>query len=413
MSKRELATVDRTEIDLASVSLDELAKLINLGHKVAYRWYDNGNRMIGDSRRMQPYVGQMLIEAKGRLKHGQWAGWVQENCVFGIREAENYMRVRREAGPLDPLNPQRVADLSLRKMVKALSKPRERPQPSNGEATATEEEVVIDVEATAVSEGTEPAPIVMDSPKSRPTFNQTNEMVSWAKWTWNPVTGCEHTCVYCYARDIANMRFPEKFAPTYHPNRLGAPRNTKVPDVSLIADPIEKVGWKNVFVCSMADLFGRWVPREWIDAVFDSCARNPQWNYLFLTKFPQRYVDLDFPPTSWVGTTVDEQKRVANAEKAFKKIKVPVKWLSVEPMREPLQFTDLSMFDWVVIGGQSRSSGAPEFFPPFDWVNNLIYLAHKSGCKVYCKPNTDPDGHWAGLLQEYPDIFTRQGEAVA
>ena len=180
-----------------------------------------------------------------------------------------------------------------------------------------------------------------------------------------------------------------------------------------VDDPVQRTGWKNVFVCSMADLFGRWVPQEWIDAVFDSCRESPQWNYLFLTKFPQRYSGLRFPETSWVGTTVDEQKRVANAEKAFRKIKVPVKWLSVEPMREPLQFTDLSMFDWVVIGGQSKSSGAPEFFPDFWWVHELIGDAHRAGCKVYCKPNTDPDGHWAELIQEYPDIFTREGESAA
>jgi protein gp37 len=56
----------------------------------------------------------------------------------------------------------------------------------------------------------------------------------------------------------------------------------------------------------MADLFGGWVEPGWIDAVFDSCRQSPQWNYLFLTKFPQRYAGLDFPATSWVGTSVDE-----------------------------------------------------------------------------------------------------------
>ncbi len=243
-------------------------------------------------------------------------------------------------------------------------------------------------------------------PATRSTFNQTNDMVDWARWTWNPVTGCEHNCVYCYARDIANRFYPEKFEPTYRPERLDAPRNTKVPGtVAFATDPVEKTSWRNVFVCSMADLFGRWVPDEWINGVFESCRQSPQWNYLFLTKFPQRYVGLDFPETSWVGTSIDEQKRVANAEKAFRKIKVPVRWLSVEPMREPIKFNDLSMFDWVVIGGQSRSSGAPEMFPDPDWVVDLIHCARQAGCKVYCKPNTDPARHWAGIYKQYPSAF--------
>src|SRR6476469_423150 len=29
-------------------------------------------------------------------------------------------------------------------------------------------------------------------PKSPATFNRTNDQVSWAAWTWNPVTGCLH-----------------------------------------------------------------------------------------------------------------------------------------------------------------------------------------------------------------------------
>lgn len=240
-------------------------------------------------------------------------------------------------------------------------------------------------------------------PTTRSTFNQTNEMVDWAKWTWNPVTGCEHTCFYCYARDIANRFYPEKFTPTNHPERLEAPRNTSIPRIAEMADdPVQRTAWRNVFVCSMADLFGRWVPDEWIEGVFESCRQSPEWNYLFLTKFPQRYMNLDFPETSWVGTSVDEQKRVVNAEKAFRKIEVPVKWLSVEPMLEPLRFSDLRMFDWVVIGGQSRSTGSSETFPDPRWVHDLTDQAIKAGCKVYWKENIAPK---VGMFKEYPDAF--------
>jgi protein gp37 len=241
-------------------------------------------------------------------------------------------------------------------------------------------------------------------------FNGTNEMVDWARWTWNPVTGCEHNCVYCYARDIANRFYPEKFEPTFHENRLEAPRRTPHQDLEATAETlVERTSWRNVFVCSMADLFGRWVPDEWIEKVFDSCRQSPEWNYLFLTKFPQRYVGLDFPETAWVGTSVDEQKRVANAEKAFAQIDVPIKWLSVEPMREPLVFEDLSMFDWVVIGGQSASSGDIERHPDFLWVIDLIHQAMHSRCKVYTKPNLFAKGSPHQIvIKEYPyDVLSR------
>jgi protein gp37 len=247
-----------------------------------------------------------------------------------------------------------------------------------------------------------PAAIVAEvGPKLRATFNQTTDLVDWARWTWNPVTGCKHDCIYCYARDIANRFYAEKFEPTYRPERLEAPRNTRLPGDAQAAETIiERTAWKNVFVCSMADLFGRWVPDEWIDGVFDSCRKSPEWNYLFLTKFPLRYEKLDFPETAWVGTSVDEQKRVANAEKAFSRITAPVKWLSVEPMRERLQFSRLDLFDWVVIGGQSRSSQAPEFHPEPWWVIDLAAEAKAAGCKVYLKPNTFVGAGWQ--IKEYP-----------
>jgi protein gp37 len=245
-----------------------------------------------------------------------------------------------------------------------------------------------------------------DPPVAVPVFNQTNEMVDWARWTWNPVTGCEHNCFYCYARDIANRFYDEKFTPTYRPERLEAPRNTKLPGAALQeADPVQRTAWKNVFVCSMADLFGRWVPDEWINGVFDSCRQSPEWNYLWLTKFPLRYADLDFPPNSWVGTTVDEQKRVINAEKAFRNIISPVKWLSCEPMLEPLRFNDLSVFNWVVIGGCSASTGGPQLFPDRRWVLDLITQSLDAGCKVYCKENISSSKGWAREFKDYPDVF--------
>jgi protein gp37 len=210
-----------------------------------------------------------------------------------------------------------------------------------------------------------------------------SESIGWARWSWNPVTGCEHNCPYCYARDIANRLFKSKFAPSFWPDRLNAPRNTPFPE----AKAAEWMGHKNVFVCSMGDLFGRWVPAEWIEAVLAEVRAVPRWTYLFLTKFPIRMAEFDFPENTWVGTTVDCQARVANAEKAFRKIKAGVKWLSCEPLIEPLRFKSLGAFQWVVLGGASRSTQTPEWFPPLRWVVDLEDQAAKAGVPVYRKDN--------------------------
>jgi protein gp37 len=248
-------------------------------------------------------------------------------------------------------------------------------------------------------------------PKGKSKFNETTDAVSWAYWTWNPVTGCLHGCKYCYARAIAHQRsmkksYPVGFTPLFHSERLDAPHNHKVPDEAR-DDPRKR----RVFVCSMADLYGKWVPDEWIEQVHQACIDNPQWEYLMLTKFPRRYVGLQLPRTAWLGTSVDEQKRVRFAEEAFRQISnVRVKWLSLEPLLAPLKFNDLSMFDWVVIGSQTATiqpdGVEDEYAPPFEWVARLVAQAREAGCKIYLKPNLlgvpDPQNPGMRLIQENP-----------
>ena len=253
-------------------------------------------------------------------------------------------------------------------------------------------------------------PVEYPQPASKPKFNETpGDGISWASWSWNPVTGCLHGCDYCYARDIAtNTRFaaayPAGFTPLFHSERLGAPANTTIP-----AKHRDDPSYRRVFVCSMADLYGRWVPDEWIEQVHASMLDSPQWQYILLTKFPARYVGLDLPAGAWVGTSVDEQKRVRIAENAFRELPSNVtKWLSLEPLREPLQFDDLSMFDWVVIGAQTATHQPgvgflPAFAPDLDWVIDIYQKARAAGCKVHFKPNITNGKPGMRFPNEYPD----------
>lgn len=232
------------------------------------------------------------------------------------------------------------------------------------------------------------------------TFNPTNDNIEWARYSWNPITGCLHNCAYCYARDIANRFYTQKFEPSFLPDRLTAPQNTKQKDLSQFDNPVDKMGYRNVFTCSMADLFGKWVPVDWIQAVLKSIADNPQWTFLLLTKFPIRMAEFEYPDNVWLGTTVDYQWAVERAEKAFIKIKEGsfngICWLSCEPMMERLTFSSLEMFDWVVMGGSSKSTQTPEYYPPFDDIVHLHNQARNSGCKIYQKTNL------IQRMREYP-----------
>ena len=220
------------------------------------------------------------------------------------------------------------------------------------------------------------------------TFNQQHgDGIDWAKWSWNPITGCLHDCPYCYARDIATLgntarAFPHGFAPALKPVHLNTPRNMSVPRGAAKDQRL-----RNVFCGSMSDWWGRWVPREWIEAVLEAIRAAAGWNFLVLTKFPRRAAEFGIPRNTWMGTTVDLQARVRNAEAAFADIDAAVRWLSIEPMLENLRFSRLDLFQWIVVGGASQSSRTPEWKPPFTWIADLMAQAREAGVPVYMKPN--------------------------
>jgi hypothetical protein len=86
--------------------------------------------------------------------------------------------------------------------------------------------------------------------------------------------------------------------------------------------------------------------------------------------------------------------------------------MAARGIREPLKFSDLSMFNWIVIGAQSATEQpdgrVPEFAPPFEWVMRFVAQAREAVCRIYMKPNLlgIPNSQSPGmqLIQEEPII---------
>ena len=45
-------------------------------------------------------IGELLIQEKEKIQFGDWNIWIQMNCNFGLRQAQNYIRVYANRGAL-------------------------------------------------------------------------------------------------------------------------------------------------------------------------------------------------------------------------------------------------------------------------------------------------------------------------
>ena len=113
------------------------------------------------------------------------------------------------------------------------------------------------------------------------------------------------------------------------------------------------------FVCSMADLFHKDVPFEFVDRVMQTIEATPQHTYQLLTKRTDRMRQYFFgkkhniPSNVWLGTTIESCDYLWRKSE-LQLVSVPnVKFLSCEPLLGNFGNLDLKGIDWVIVGGES------------------------------------------------------------
>lgn len=252
--------------------------------------------------------------------------------------------------------------------------------------------------------------------------------IDWCDSSWNPVTGCYHDCQYCYARGITNRYggfhldpvgdsvtvydaraekpvieldnqlsridkngtvraapFPYHFRPTLHRYRLDQPSKWSEP--------------RTIFVCSMADLFGEWVPLEWIREVFNACREASQHRYIFLTKNPKRLRELEADgelpdlPNFWYGSTVETYPD-GPAKNCWNALFIPNDdygvarahtLVSIEPIMGDFEAQGITNnVDWVIVGAETGSR-AGKIIPERRWIENLMALCEIAETPLFMK----------------------------
>lgn len=289
--------------------------------------------------------------------------------------------------------------------------------------------------------------------------------IDWCDASWNPVTGCLHGCEYCYARGIAHrfglpyaprlgdpgmegaakwdsdegmdtmlelekpyimdgvkQPYPMGFLPTFHRYRLDEPKHWRKP--------------RNIFVCSMADLCGEWVPDSWKQDVIAACKAAPQHRYLFLTKNPYGYTNWgnkDRPVVHefdsdnfWIGCSMTGAEDLTRYDGHYGRYLYAMggnmipstahRFISIEPIltdvmelpgcygKSALKDVIASQYaghiEWVIIGAETgRHKG--KVVPKREWIDKIVEACRKARKPVFMKESLR-EIMGADFVQEFP-----------
>lgn len=219
--------------------------------------------------------------------------------------------------------------------------------------------------------------------------------IEWTDESWNPVTGCTKVspgCKHCYAERFAErfrgvVQFNGKrhpfftgFDPQPRPERLNQPYRWRTP--------------RRVFVNSMSDLFGDFVPDSYLARVFEVMRATPQHRYQVLTKRAARMATwtaeqkwITPAPNVWLGVSVENVRHGLPRIELLRRTSAAVRFLSIEPLLEDLTGLDLHGIDWVIVGGESGPGARPM---EVRWVQRIRDQCQRAGVAFFFK-------QWGGV----------------
>jgi protein gp37 len=182
--------------------------------------------------------------------------------------------------------------------------------------------------------------------------------IEWTGITWNPVTGCTKVspgCDHCYAeafaerfRGVPGHAYERGFDLQLRPERLEQPLGWSTPSL--------------IFVNSMSDLLHAEVPEAFIARVVEVMRAASWHSFQVLTKRGERLERLSrrlrWPANVWLGVSVEASAfygRIGHLQR----VDAGVRFLSCEPLLDPLDRLPLAGIDWVIAGGESGRGARP------------------------------------------------------
>lgn len=195
--------------------------------------------------------------------------------------------------------------------------------------------------------------------------------ISWTDHTHNPWWGCTKVspgCDHCYAEAL-DHRFGGKHWGEGTKPRPMSNDNWRKPN-RWIKDPAKD----KVFCGSMCDWTDKNAPAGQLDRLWDKIRSTPELQWQLLTKrapnirkcLPDDWHD--GYENVWLGVTVEDCKHGRPRIDILREIPAVIRFLSIEPLLEPLGELNLTGIHWVIVGGESGPNARPM---EWDWVDSI------------------------------------------
>jgi DNA repair photolyase len=211
-------------------------------------------------------------------------------------------------------------------------------------------------------------------------------MYDWTSDHWNPIKGkCRYKCPYCY---VPHSRAKKLYSGALY-------LDEKDLKTYLGRDKI-------IFVGSMTDMWGAWIPNEWRQRIISRCLIYPENEYVFQSKNPGRFIDFQPQPNFLYGTTMETDQYPEgfnpnvpsiNARFAMMKGLAPARrrFITIEPIMEFDLYPFVEMIrklhpEFVTIGADSKKHNLIE--PGWHKIQALIEELTKF-TEIRHKPNLE------------------------
>jgi protein gp37 len=204
-------------------------------------------------------------------------------------------------------------------------------------------------------------------------------LIEWTDYTFNPWIGCTKVspgCANCYAEHSTPVRTMKIEWGKGNPrHRTSESSWNKIRSLNRKS---EKAGIRTkVFCASLADWLDPEVPSSWLCDLLELIRETPNLDWQLVTKRPELFHDrmaavirewesshgasiarnwrhLSIPPSNvWFGITTENQKTFDDRTRELSFISANLKFLSVEPLLEPITLKVRDQIDWIIVGGES------------------------------------------------------------